>query len=251
MHLETLSFLDEFYNSIYKINNTASIKISKDVDFNFGIKEKGKYSRYKKILMDKNASQYIEQLDKCKEMTHTIYNFSLFPQTGAMNDAKEWGEDRVDTFLYYLNELIKEIRKRKCEEVYKEFKNIKSNHQEVPDKYRLLNSFPGRTSWENKLKIKEALIQYLSQYNDIYSYCKDWYLLYDETKEYDTKKFIDEIILNEKSINIIKEPEDVIRYMDIANYFWTLRKKHYIAAGMSEKQLIDVNERISSYDRED
>ena len=88
MHLETLSFLDEFYNSIYKINNTASIKISKDVDFNFGIKEKGKYSRYRKILMDKNASQYIEQLDKCKEMTHTIYNFSQFPQTGAMNDAK-------------------------------------------------------------------------------------------------------------------------------------------------------------------
>lgn len=39
MHLETLSFLDEFYNSIYKINNTASIKISKDVDFNFSIKE--------------------------------------------------------------------------------------------------------------------------------------------------------------------------------------------------------------------
>ena len=233
MHLEQLPFLEEYYNKIYKITNAETIVVSKDVDFNFGMKSRGKYSRYLSILKEKNGEQYIPRLNDCKEATHTVYNFSLFPQTGAMNTAKEWGEDRIDTFVYCLDLLIKEIKEIGAEKVYEEFVGF-ANQKNVPLKYRLLNSFVGKNGKkgiEAKLRLKEILIKYLSQYDDVYGYCEDWYLWYDETKEFDVRGFIDANILNEKSISPINEPEDVKRYMDIAEFFWKVREKHYLSAG--------------------
>lgn len=251
MHLEQLPFLSEYYNRIYKINNEKTIVISKDVDFNFGIKSRGKYEHFKSILEKKNGEQYMGRLNACKEATHTLCNFSLIPATGAMNTAKEWGEDRIDTFIYCLNLLINEIKRIGAEKVYDEFvDSVKKKN--VPLKYRLLNSFVGRNGKEGiegKFKLKEKLIKYLSQYDDVYGYCEDWYLWYDETKEFDVRKFIAENILNEKSISPINEPEDVKRYMDIAEFFWKVRKKHYLNAGISEEEMVKINKKIATFDK--
>ena len=251
MHLEKLPFLDEYYNRIYIINNTEAIVVSKDVDFNFGIKSKGKYRHFVSILEEKNGKQYISRLNDCKDATHTLCNFSLFPGTGAMNTAKEWGEDRIDTFIYCLDLLIKDIKRIGAEKVYEEFIDL-VKQKNVPLKYRLLNSFVGRNGKngiEAKYRLKEKLIKYLSQYDDVYSYCEDWYLWYDETKEFDVRRFIDENILNGKSIIPFNEPEDVIRYMDIAEFFWKVRKKHYLNAGISEDEIVEINKMIASFDK--
>lgn len=246
MHLETLPFWEEYYQSIYKLNNCTDIKISKDVDFNFGIKDRGKYNRFLRILKNDNGEKYIDKLNYCKENTHTLFNFSLFPATGAMNNAKNWTEDRIDSFVYYLNELISEINNIGAVKAYKEFEGIIMEKQDVPDKYRLLNSFVGRGEKREKLLNKKCLIDYLSQYNDIYGYCVDWYLLYDYKNQDEIRSFIDMTLLSEKSIKTIKTSEDVNRYMNIAIYFWDLRKKKYLEVGIDEDELNYINAKIAN-----
>lgn len=54
--------------------------------------------------------------------------------------------------------------------------------------------------------------------------------------------------MSDKSIQPIKLSEDVNRYMEIAIYFWDLRKKKYLEAGIDEDKLNDINAEIIKYD---
>lgn len=256
MHLETLPFLNEIYDKIYSINDVKGIKISKDVDFNFGEKRFGKYNHFINILAPNeekkiNNFELIKQLNNCKEKTHTIFNFSLIPATGSMNNAKQWNEDRLDSFIYYLNLLITEININGAEKAYLEFERLVNSGREIPSKYRLLNSFAGRNGnkgKKSKLLLKKELMQYLSGYKDIYGYCKEWYLLYDAPNENSVRRFIDEYLLAKESAKIIKTCDDVKRYMDIADFYWDIRKKRLIDAGYTEEQLTEINIKIAQSD---
>ena len=129
---------------------------------------------------------------------------------------------------------------------------MKLENKKILPEYRLLNAFIGKNGKEGiegKLEQKKRLIDYLSRYNDIYEYCKDWYLWYDESNETDVKDFIDKNILVEASKRAIKTVDDVKRYMDIAEFFWELRKKHYLRVGKTETELDEVNKKIAEAER--
>ena len=57
---------------------------------------------FRKIL----GKEYNEK--KYTDMNHSILNFSLLPKEGALNNNKANGQycDRVDRFVYYINEYI-------------------------------------------------------------------------------------------------------------------------------------------------
>ena len=169
----------------------ATRRIAGDCDFNFNEK---KCKLFKALIGDSEQAQI--QLDRCKEMHHTLLNFSLMEAMGNMQAYK--GSNRYDRFDYFIYML----------DLY--FKGISVDI--------LSNS-----TTENK----GELIKYLNGYKDIYEYCKMVYFITDVT-------FVDKIILSGKKP--IVDCSDVIRYMSLAEEFWTAKefeflKKEFLTVG--------------------
>lgn len=136
----------------------ATNMLGGDCDFNFNEK---KYALFLKVIESDlivsqrekdNASQ---QLSKCKDMHHTLLNFSLMQAIGNMQRFKGIKGDRLDVFIYEL------------------------------DKYYrgLSTSILQCSSPNNEL----ALISFLDGFKDIYGYCATFYFITEKT-------FVDEII---------------------------------------------------------
>lgn len=187
--------LQKFAKKITDSNNVewwcATRRVGGDCDFNFNEK---KYKLFKEIIG--GDQQALQQLDRCKEMHHTLLNFSLMEATGNMQGFKGSNRfDRFDHFIYKLDQYF--------------------NGTSVD---ALSASSP-----ENK----GGLIAYLSNFKDIYEYCNEVYFI-------ENTNFIDEIIKNGELP--IKTCDDVVRYMNLAERFWSEKefaflKKEFLTVG--------------------
>lgn len=172
------------YNIEYII---ATERIGGDCDFNFNEK---KYSLFldlikndTKVLQDeKNVA--VQQLERCRNMHHTLLNFSLIQAIGNMQAFKGSNRfDRQDTFISELDKFYRGIS----------------------------NSVLRCASLNNK----SALISFLNEFKDIYEYCATFYAI-TETE------FVDEII--KQGGMPITNVKALVRYMSLAEKYWDKKK---------------------------
>lgn len=127
------------------------IRIAGDTDFNFKKdKRNQKYAYYRNLIeckeknkfSDEDRKKYLCKLDWCERRFHSLENFSLMFTPGGMNNFKNVKRDRIDIFIFHLNQ-------------YFESKDNKI--------------------FSHARKNKEVLELYLSLFNDIYDYCEKIY----------------------------------------------------------------------------
>lgn len=149
---------ENVYKDFFKCDETAkmwmgwaNVKIAGDTDFNFKKDRKNqKYAYYRNLIEDKEKNKfsdadrekYLCKLDWCERRHHSLENFSLMFTPGGMNNFKNIKRDRIDRFIFQLNEF---------------FKN-KDNK-----------------IFSHARKNKEVLEAYLSLFKDIYDYCEKIY----------------------------------------------------------------------------
>lgn len=177
----------------------AADRLGGDCDFNFNEK---KYSLFLEIIKnDSMVSQRekddaIQQLLRCKNMHHTLLNFSLMQAIGNMQKFKGSNQfDRFDTYIYELDKYYRGISNA-----------ILS--------YSSLNNQP-------------ALISFLNDFKNIYEYCANFYFF--------TGKFFVDKIIKQGSMPITNVNE-LVRYMDLAEECWSKKefeflKKEFLAIG--------------------
>lgn len=160
-----------------------AFRLGGECDFNFNQK---KYVLFKEIIG--NNKKLLEKLECCKDMHHTLLNFSLMQSMGNMQGFKGANRfDRLDFFVYQLD-------------LY--FKGISIN-------------VLSKSSKENVFYLKK----YLETFKDIYDYCQEIYFISD-------KNFVDEII--RQGALPINTKEDVNRYMSLAQEFWTKKENYFL-----------------------
>ena len=168
--------------------------LSGDCDFNFNeskcrifehmVKEEYKYcSRMQKYALD--------LLEECKNMHHSLLNFSLMQTKGNMqgfkgsclNNGVYASLDRADTLVSYLASYYQLQERQK------------------DTSYILVNAGAN----------KKTLKNYLDSFDGIYNYCHKIYFI-------DDRAFVDKMI--KEGCLCIKTGHHVIRYMLLALEFW-------------------------------
>lgn len=212
-------------NGYYK----ACPRLSGDVDFNFGnekYKRNQKYKKYlnyiKKETSDKKTKEEAKELlEECRSMHHSLLNFSLMQSMGKLQGFKGEGlcltpekaykdrkpkdyeyNDRLDTFVYYLDAYYKVENKEESEIV---------KRQRARGLYT-----------ENV----NALIGYLDTFSEgiespsrvIYNYCEKIYFIED-------KAFIDKLI--ESGSERIDSIDKLMKYMKLAKEFWQKKQEYF------------------------
>lgn len=177
----------------------ATNRLGGDCDFNFNEK---KYSLFLEIIKnDSMASQQekdnaIQQLSRCKDMHHTLLNFSLMQAIGDMQKFKGSNRfDRLDTFIYKLDKYYRGVS----------------------------NAILNFSSPNNK----PALISFLNDFKNIYEYFANFYFITD-------KYFVDKII--KQGSMPITNVKELVRYMDLSEECWSKKefeflKKEFLAIG--------------------
>lgn len=158
-----------------------------DTDFNFN---EQKYNYFKNIMGNDS-----KQLEECRKRHHALENFSLMPRTGGLQLVKGRMFDRLDCFIWSLDNY---------------FKNRKDNHEVLQ----------GVSSVNNRKILKT----YLDSFCDggtgddqaIYKYCSIIYKMDND--------WVDEMIKNGKKDNL-----DPVKYMKLAEEYWNTKLKKYSA----------------------
>lgn len=168
-----------------------------DTMFNFNHK---KYNIFKDI-----PDIDIMQLDRCAKNHHSLLNFSLMPQTGAMNNFKGINH-KLDRFDYFISDL---------------------------DNYYEADCFKRAETALGKYYLKEtdcpARVRnnFLNEFNNVKDYCKQVYFIDENFKPNDgilktnDKTFIESLIDNGKKA--IDTKDNLIKYMDLAEDYWEMR----------------------------
>lgn len=208
--------------------------ISADVDFNYGQKKLGKYSLYKKILVDNMCDT--TSLEKCNKKYRSVCNFSVFIQTGGMNIAKNWDGDRLDAYIYRMKHMLDFIKNKDIET------EVVSDWKKVPDELMLLKSYVGKGSREEKEKKKINVLRFLqdkyaSKDNAINLFCRDFYCIDDDGEE-----LIESMSNSEESIMPITSFELLERYIKLTNDCWDYRIEKLISQQIN---IDEVNKWIS------
>lgn len=173
-----------------------------DVMFNFN---HGKYDTFKNVFgIDSN------QLKRCAKNHHSLLNFSLMPQTGAMNNFKGI-KHKLDRFDYFILELSS---------YYGDY------HEEVisiEESTRRSETDLGSYQLETKSK-ENAIIRnnFLNTFESVKDYCKQVYFIDEDFKTND-KTFIKRLIDNGKKAIDTKDP--LKQYMTLAEDYWEMRHK--------------------------
>ena len=180
-----------------------------------------------KVSDDNVKSKLYAELKELNKMHHNISNFALMPVAGGLNNLKgnlkikngkvmvhDLGKrpasalDRLDTFLYFLNESFIRLDT---------FQNQSSgiNLKEVGE-------FFSESVFTTSMKGENFSILYdvLTSFNDIYDYCDIFYGLRRSDENH--KKLVDKLIKNGNQP--ITSFTDVEKYMELANEFWSTRK---------------------------
>lgn len=165
--------------SLYVNKFGLKFSLGGECDFNFN---ENKKKQFKELFQGNYLTKELEeQLEQCCSMHHDKLNFSVMPTTGGMNNFKGgvyfdgskikftkniWHKtayDRLDTFVYCLNELF-----------------IHKNEFVI--------------SYSTQCN-KSCVLEYLNTFSDIYDYCKKIYFI-------DKKDFVERLIENgSKPIN--------------------------------------------------
>lgn len=169
----------------------ATNRLGGDCDFNFNEK---KYKAFRDLIKndatspESNKRETYKKLEHCRDMHHTLLNFSLIQAIGNLQKFKGSNRfDRLDTFIYELDKYYRGIS----------------------------NAILHFSSPNNE----PALISFLNDFKDIYEYCATFYFISD-------KQFIDEII-KQGSMPITNTIE-LIRYMNLAEEFWDNKEFEFL-----------------------
>lgn len=194
-------------------NKVESIKVNGDVTFNidpafFKPKLFKKTEKlYESTLSDTEVSEELKS--SLKVMRYSPMNISILPMTGALNNIKKsLGNDRFDTFAYFMNQYYEGIK--------------------VP----IINAGTPNMCIENRLKLQD----FLDNYNCASEFFTDIYGI-DET-------FVSELIELGKSL--ITNKKEYCDYIKLACKYWKSRLeqnkiKNYLSTSMIENYQAHLN----------
>ena len=180
--------------------------------FKKGIKNKNsqKYEYFEHLITQdysgKEQQSYLNDLQNCNLMFHSLHNFALMPQTGGMNNFKGTGAymndkghnlDRLDKFIFFLSQYYD----NPCIDnpIFSRAQGKKSK------KF---------TAEQNTTFLKILLKQFLDYIGSVYQYCEYFYLI----KDID---FINCLI--DSGGKTIDSGKSVVAYMKLAEDFWAIR----------------------------
>lgn len=194
-------------------NKVEPIKVNGDVTFNidpafFKPKLFKKTEKlYESTLSDTEVSEELKS--SLKVMRYSPMNISILPMTGALNNIKQsLGNDRFDTFAYFMNKYYEGIK--------------------VP----IINAGTQNMCIENRLKLQD----FLDSYNCTSEFFTDIYGI-DET-------FVSELIELGKSL--ITNKKEYCDYIKLACKYWKSRLeqnkiKNYLSTSMIENYQAHLN----------
>lgn len=175
------------------------LRLRGETDFNF---KGGKYNFEKTLKNTPPESCSLQNalilLEKCKEMHHSLLNFSLLQSVGAMQLFKGRWNDRLDKFIYHLD----------C--FYKKAKNQRKDDPIIE-----------AASKANR----DCLMQYLASFTDVYDYCDKVYFIQIEDNEKSNNNFIQRLI--ESGKGELSSGDEVLEYMKLAIEFWDRKRRYF------------------------
>lgn len=205
-------FKNEEEKFIFK-HGSRKIQVNGDVTFNidpafFKPKLFKKIEKlYESTLSDTEVSEELKS--SLKVMRYSPMNINILPKTGGLNNIKQsLGNDRFDTFAYFMNQYYEGIK--------------------VP----IINAGAPNMCIENRLELKD----FLDSYNTAGEFFADIYGI-DET-------FVHELIESGKSL--ITNKKEYCDYMKLACKYWKSRLeqnkiKNYISTSMLENYQTHLN----------
>jgi hypothetical protein len=192
-------FKNEEEKFIFK-HGSRKIQVNGDVSFNIvPTSFDGKSRLYESILNETNVSDVLK--DSLEVMRYSPMNISILPMKGALNNTKEYlGNDRFDTFAYFMNQYYEGIK--------------------VP----IINAGAPSMCIENRLELQV----FLDSYNTAGEFFEDIYGI-DET-------FVNELIESGKSL--ITNKEEYCAYIKLAHKYWCYRLNHEKMTNLLDNQKI-------------
>lgn len=209
-------YLKYYGESLYKdnkeifhfSNKVESIKVNGDVSFNIDPALFNRKSKlYESILKGTNVSERLK--DSLSVMRYSPMNISILPKTGGLNNIKQsLGNDRFDTFAYFMNQYYEGIK--------------------VP----IINAGVLSMCIENRLELQF----FLDSYNTAGEFFEHIYGI-DET-------FVRELIESGKSL--ITNTKEYCDYIKLACKYWKSRLeqkkiKNYLSTSLIENYQTHLN----------
>lgn len=189
-------------------HGSMEIQVNGDVSFNIvPTSFDGKRRLYESILNETNVSDVLK--DSLEVMRYSPMNISILPMKGALNNTKKsLGNDRFDTFAYFMNQYYEGIK--------------------VP----IINAGAPNMCIENRLELQN----FLDSYNTAGEFFADIYGI-DET-------FVRELIESGKSL--ITNKKEYCDYIKLACKYWKSRLeqkkiKNYLGKSMIENYQAHLN----------
>ena len=193
------NFKNEEEEFIFK-HGSRKIQVNGDVSFNIvPTSFDGKRRLYESILNETNVSDVLK--DSLEGMRYSPMNISILPMTGGLNNTKKsLGNDRFDTFAYFINQY------------YEGFKTP------------IINAGSLTMGIGNRL----ILEKFLDSYKTAGEFFEDIYGI-DET-------FVNELIESGKSL--ITNKEEYCAYIKLAHKYWCYRLNHEKMTNLLDNQKI-------------
>ena len=197
-------FKNEEEKFIFK-HGSRKIQVNGDVTFNidpafFKPKLFKKIEKlYESTLSDTEVSEELKS--SLKVMRYSPMNINILPKTGGLNNIKQsLGNDRFDTFAYFMNQYYEGIK--------------------VP----IINAGAPNMCIENRLELQN----FLDSYNCASDFFADIYGV-DET-------LVNELIESGKSL--ITNKEEYCAYIKLAHKYWCYRLNHEKMTNLLDNQKI-------------
>lgn len=193
------NFKNEEEEFIFK-HGSRKIQVNGDVSFNIvPTSFDGKRRLYESILNETNVSDVLK--DSLEGMRYSPMNISILPMTGGLNNIKQsLGNDRFDTFAYFMNQYYEGIK--------------------VP----IINAGAPNMCIGNRLELQN----FLDSYNCASDFFADIYGV-DET-------FVNELIESGKPL--ITNKEEYCAYIKLAHKYWCYRLNHEKMTNLLDNQKI-------------
>lgn len=193
---------------IYFSNKVESTEVNGDVSFNIDSTVFNKGTKlYESILKETNVSEELK--NSLSFMRYSPMNISILPKTGGLNNIKQsLGNDRFDTFAYFMNQYYEGIK--------------------VP----IINAGALNMCIVNRLELQD----FLDSYRTAGEFFADIYGI-DET-------FVRELIESGKSL--ITNKKEYCDYIKLACKYWKSRLeqnkiKKYLSTTMIENYQAHLN----------
>lgn len=203
------SFLKNEKKKFIFSHGSREIQVNGDVSFNIvPTSFDGKRRLYESILNGTNVSD--ELIDSLEVMRYSPMNISILPMKGALNNTKKsLGNDRFDTFAYFMNQY------------YDGFKTP------------IINAGSQNMCIENRLELQD----FLDSYNTAGEFFEDIYGI-DES-------FVNELIETGKSL--ITNKKEYCDYIKLACKYWESRlKQKKIKNYLNDRIISDYQNHLST-----